>query len=67
MTPNGVIGVERVNARLHILSSVFDFLCAANFNFVRGGLAKFARAHARSLEGTLLEGRWRTTLPIGAS
>ena len=32
---------------MHILSSVFDFLCAANFNFVRGGLAKFARACAQ--------------------
>ena len=31
-----------------ILSSVFDFLCAANFNFVRGGLAKFAHARMRA-------------------
>ena len=39
------------NALSHILSSVFDFLWAANIIFLREGLAIFV--HARSLEGTL--------------
>ena len=36
-----------------IFSSAFDFLCVANIIFLRGGLAKFARAC--NFEGTLPE------------